>query len=157
MGKQLSGADKQKRMLSNVIRVSTWPEKQPNSPFVSQLSPKPCFRTLAFQILHSCDGLVNIHPQSDFPYVSKPQTGLFPAFLSLFSQELLTSTITELHFPSFSPFQLNCSFSFPLQMTRGTQHLQAVIPNLFQRFCFQLQVAATQPDSRDTQHSTGLQ
>lgn len=115
VGKQLSGADKQKPMLSNKIRVSTWPEKQPNSPFVSQLSPKPCFRTMAFQILHSCDGLVNIHPQSDFPYVSKTTNWIFPSFfLPLFSQELLTSSITELRFPHCLPSSLTVRpFPFP--------------------------------------------
>lgn len=63
----------------------------------------------------------------------KPRLGLFPAFLPLFSQELLTSIITELRFSPFSPFHLDCfAFSFPLQMIWDTQHLQAVIPNLLQ-------------------------
>lgn len=84
VGKQFSGADKQKWMLSNKIHVSTWPERQPNSPFVSQLSPKPCFRTMAFPILHSCDGLVNIHPQSDFPYISKTTSWTFSSVFTSF-------------------------------------------------------------------------
>lgn len=131
MGKQLSGADKQNRMLSNEVRVSVWPEKQPNSPFVSQLSPKPCFQTVGFQILRSCDGLVSIHPQNHLPHVSKTTAWPFSSSLTSF-----LSGAAHLHhhrtpfFPIFSlPSRFFCLF---FQMIWETQHLQAVILNLLQ-------------------------
>lgn len=113
-------------MLSNEVRVSTWPEKQPNSPFVSRLSPKPCLQTVAFQVLHSCDGLVNIHPQNDFPHVSKTTAWPFSSFLTSF----LPGDAHLHHYRTpFYPFRLDCfAFPFPLQMIRETQHLRAVIP-----------------------------
>ena len=105
VGKQLSGADKQNRMLSNEVRVSARREEQPNSPFVAQLSLKSSFQTMAFQILHGCDGLVNVYPQSDFPPVSETTAWPFSIFLTSF---LLGAAHLHHHRTPFSPI-----FSLP--------------------------------------------
>lgn len=125
VGEQLSGADKQNWMLSNKIHVSTRLEKQPNSPFISQLFPKPCFQTMTFQILRGCDGLVNIYPQNDFPHVSETMTWTFSSFLTSFlpgADHLYHHRTT--FFTLLSSFHLDWfAVSFSLQMIWETSHL----------------------------------
>lgn len=123
-------------MLSNQGCVSTWPKEQ----LTVHLYPT-CPQSLVARMWMSRFLMVQwmCIPIMTFLLPLKSWLGVFPAFLLLFSQELLTSIITDPHFFSTLHLSYFASFFFFLQIIWETHPLRVVIPHLLFMDFFKLQ------------------